>query len=320
MSDPELESFKSNIDLRVYAQDQGYVLDRKSSWRGSSVMRHSDGDKIVIKRGLDGHYVYFSIHRDGDTGGSIIDFVQNRNRASLGAVRKELRPWVGKAAAVTAQFPALPKTSKDRLRVETEYARTQEALSHPYLEKERALPAVLLAQDRFAGRVRIDARGNAIFPHFDVEGLCGFEIKNASFTSFSSGGTKGLWFSHTLPDDNRLVFSESAIDSLSYAVLFPEEHTRYASIGGQVSVWQPELIRAAAARMPAGSEIVAAMDADADGAKLAAIVGKSVELSGRSDLRFVVNEPFGFKDWNDQLRKAQPSSFPTAQTSFPDVR
>ncbi len=30
MSDPELESFKSNIDLRAYAQDQGYVLDRKS--------------------------------------------------------------------------------------------------------------------------------------------------------------------------------------------------------------------------------------------------------------------------------------------------
>jgi hypothetical protein len=61
--------------------------------------------------------------------------------------------------------------------------------------------------------------------------------------------------------------------------------------------------------MPADSEIVAAMDADADGAKLAEVVRKAVELTGRLDLRFSVHEPFGFKDWNDQLRaKNQPVS------------
>jgi hypothetical protein len=27
-----------------------------------------------------------------------------------------------------------------------------------------------------------------------------------------------------------------------------------------------------------------------------------VELSGRSDLRFTLREPFGHKDWNDRLR------------------
>jgi hypothetical protein len=37
--DSELESFKSNIDLRAYAAGQGYQLDRKESWRGSRVMR-----------------------------------------------------------------------------------------------------------------------------------------------------------------------------------------------------------------------------------------------------------------------------------------
>ena len=56
MVDAELESFKTNIDLRAYAAGQGYELDRKGSWRGTSVMRHPlSDDKVIIKRGMDGH-------------------------------------------------------------------------------------------------------------------------------------------------------------------------------------------------------------------------------------------------------------------------
>src|ERR1017187_4809146 len=86
--------------------------------------------------------------------------------------------------------------------------------------------------ERFAGRIRADAHGNAVFPHFDEQGLCGYELKNRNFTGFAKGGEKGLWFSHTKSDDDRLVFCESAINALSYAVLHPAEHSRYASIGG----------------------------------------------------------------------------------------
>jgi hypothetical protein len=318
MTDAELESFKSDIDLRAYAAGQGYELDRKESWRGSAVMRHPRGDKIVVKRGSDGHYVYFSVRRDDDNG-SIIDFVQFRQNVSLGVVRKELRPWVGMPPVPVPAFPALPKTAKDRMHVEAEYRRMQDARRHAYLENERSLPAALLESERFAGRVRSDARGNAVFPHFDADGLCGYEIKNSGFTGFAAGGSKGLWVSHGLPNDQRMVFCESAIDALSHAVLFPDDRARYASIGGKPNTQQPELIRAAVVRMPAGSEIVSAMDSDADGAKLAGIVRKAVELSGRADLRFVVQEPFGFKDWNDQLRTKQPSSFPTALLQSPHV-
>src|SRR5450755_5088795 len=217
-----------------------------------------------------------------------------RERVSLGAARKVIRLWLGQPQQVPVPaFPALPKTPKDRMRVDTEFARTQEVRSHPYLENERALPAALLWSGRFAGRVRMDARGNAVFPHFDRDGLCGYEIKNRGFTGFSAGGSKGLWFSQVGPEDNRLVFCESAIDALSHAALFPGpreggDRTRYASIGGKPNPQQPELIRAAVARMPVGSEIVAAMDADADGAKLAGVVRGAVELSGRTDLRFEI--------------------------------
>jgi Toprim-like/Protein of unknown function (DUF3991) len=301
MVDPELETFKSNIDLRTYAAGQGYVLDRKESWKGSAVMRAPDGDKVIIKRDSDGHYVYFSVHRDDDSG-SIIDFVQNRRRLSLGAVRKELRAWSGTQAPSVPYFPALPKTGKDRIGVETQFARMLEARRHPYLENERGIPALLLEDPRFAGRIRIDAKSNAVFPHFDQQGLCGYEIKNRGFTGFASGGTKGLWSSHEEADDTSLVVCESAIDALSHAVLFPAPGKRYASIGGQMNPLQPELVRAAVARLSVNSEIVAAMDADTEGRKLTDVVRQAVELSGRSDLHFRVHEPSGFKDWNDQLR------------------
>jgi hypothetical protein len=205
-------------------------------------------------------------------------------------------------------YPSLPKVAKDRLRVYREFARMLDAPRHPYLENERCIPGEVLASERFLCRIKIDARGNAVFPHFDADGLTGYELKNRDFTGFASGGTKALWISHTRKDDDCMVFCEGAIDAMSYAVLFPDNQTCYASIGGKPNPVQPELIRAAVARMRAGSEITAAMDADADGRKLAEVVGRAVEMSGRRDLRFQIHEPAEFKDWNDQLR-ARPKSF-----------
>jgi hypothetical protein len=316
MFDPELESFKTSIDLRAYAASQGYELDRKESWRGSAVMRHAGGDKVIIKRDGDGHYVYCSVRDDADHG-TIIDFAQNRLKLNLGSLRKELRPWVGRQAE-TLPYPPLVPTAKDRMRVETAYARMQDASRHPYLENERAIPAALLQSDRFAGRTRIDARSNAVFPHFDRNGLCGFEIKNRGFMGFAPGGSKGLWLSHEMPDDNRMIFCESAIDALSYAVLFQNEQARYASFGGELSPQQCELIRAAAAAMPTNARIVAATDADVTGGKLADRIREAVVLTGRDDLTFVLHQPDGFKDWNDQLRN-RPKRSPSSRPQEPSV-
>jgi len=264
MFDPELEHFKTGIDLRAFAAAQGYALDRRESCASSAVMRHANGDKIIIKRDTDGHYVYFSVRNDADHG-TIIDFAERRLGLSLGAARKELRPWVGMPSSPLPPYPPLPKVVKDRLRVEREFMGMKEAPEHPYLVNERGITTAVLGSERFAGTIRIDRRGNAVFPHFDADGLSGYELKNHGFTGFASGGSKGLWLSNTKEDDNSMVFCESAIDALSYAVLFPDDQARYASIGGKTNPLQQELIRAAAARMRAGSEIVAAMDADQAG-------------------------------------------------------
>ena len=58
---------------------------------------------MAIKRLTDGHYVYCS-NRDGQDNGTIIDFVKNRKRLSLGAMRKELRPWIGQPPIPVPSF------------------------------------------------------------------------------------------------------------------------------------------------------------------------------------------------------------------------
>lgn len=307
MFDPELDQFKTAIDLRAYAAAQGYHLDRKESYRSSAVMRHpASNDKISVRRGADGHYEWFSVRTNA--GGTIIDFVRHLRGLNLGDTRKELRPWIGKPSVAVPEFPALAGTAKDRMKVTARFDRMKDSSSgHPYLERERALPSSLLRNERFSGRIRIDAKGNAVFPHFDADGVCGYELKNVGFTSFASGGSKGLWLSCEFDDDERLVFCESAIDALSFAALFGEARARFASIGGKPNPQQPALIRAAIERLPAGAEVVAAMDADEDGRKLANVVKEAFEAARRDDLRFRMQEPVGHKDFSDQLRgKVQP--------------
>ena len=62
--------------------------------------------------------------------------------------------------------------------------------------------------------------------------------------------------------------------------------------------------------MPSGSEIVSAMDADEEGGMLAGVVRQALALSGRGDLRLVLQEPFERKDWNDDLRAKPKHSLP----------
>src|SRR6266700_2086197 len=302
----ELDTFKRRIDLRQFAVSLGYEMDRRESWRGSTVLRRG-ADKIVVKRNGNGHYVFFSV-RDDEDHGTLIDFLQRRQNLSLGAVRQILRPWIGRPAA-SPQFPGLESTSPNRMHVECAYRRMADAARYPYLEHERGVPAAVLLAPRFAGRMRIDFRGNTVFPHFDAAGLCGYEIKNCGFTGFAAGGQKGLWLSHTQLADRRLILTESAVDALSYGALFPdaEDQTRYASLGGKPSSRQRELVQATIAKLPAGAEIVAAFDADDAGRQMVEVIREAAasvaRRTGRSDLIFKAHLPTQEgEDWNMVLQ------------------
>ena len=312
--DEELSQFKTGINLSELAAAWGFEIDPRGSSRNSVAMKHPDGEKIII--GMQGEsWVYFAVH--GGHSGTVIDFVQQRDGLNLGQVRQVLRPWLGGGVGVAA--PKRPPASRyvkklesvrvDHTAVLAEYEAAEPlGEHHRYLCEERALPPALLASDRFSGRIRVDRRGNALFPHWNQDKkLCGFEIKNAGFTGFAKHGTKGLWCSGSQDGDTRLVIAETAIDALSYAALFGCERTRFFSIAGQMNPHQPSLLHRAISIMPEGSRVVLAMDHDDGGAQLSEtirpIFDHIADKLGRGDLELIVDRPeTAGEDWNDVLR------------------
>jgi hypothetical protein len=318
MYDEELGRFKFYNLAAFVASSYLFVIDKRESSRNSIVMRRGH-EKIIISRKPDGHYTYWSPHDDTDHG-TIIDFVQRRKGLTLGGVRKELREWTGAPSPPFLQLPELAHGGKDLDAVRKRYDAMRIAERHPYLENERGVAATVLMHWRFAGVIRIDRFGAAVFPHRDPDGnLSGYEAKNTGgFTGFATGGRKQIWLSNARPDDQRLVICESAIDALSHAALFDDPRARYASTAGKTTAAQDAAIRAAILAMPADSEIVAATDADDSGRKLAGLIAKIVEDSGRDDLSFRRDEPTE-KDFNDVLRKKRNNSRPQQRPGAPAV-
>ncbi|MFI5106977.1 MAG: hypothetical protein ACHP79_18795, partial [Terriglobales bacterium] len=147
----ELNAFKREIDLREFAVSLGYEIDRRESWRGSTVLRRR-ADKIVVKRNGNGHYVFFSVRDDRDNG-TVIDLLQRRQNLSLSAVRQILRPWIGRPA-ISSQFPKLEPAGPDRTRVEGAYRRMADTQRFPYLGHERCVPAAVLSAGAATGARR----------------------------------------------------------------------------------------------------------------------------------------------------------------------
>lgn len=311
----ELQRFRHDINLVAFAASRGYAIDEAASSRHGCIMRQGKADKIEISRAADGHWQYYSWY-DGRDNGDIIQFVQNRAGGSidprggrdicpLGKVRKELREWTHTDRPPPESCPPLvPATRcKDREAVRAEYSRSVVVPSHRELER-RALTPATLNDERFQGtwRQMPDGYRNVIFPHRDLEGLSGFEVKNCGYTHFATGGVKGLWSSRTRPSDDRLVIAESAIDALSYAQLHPSPTSRYVSFAGGLNKRQPELLERAIARMPPGSQIVAATDRDHQGDVFAKRIAEM--CAKRTDVTFVRPLPMlGCKDWNDHLKE-----------------
>ncbi|MEP3480571.1 MAG: DUF3991 and TOPRIM domain-containing protein [Fuerstiella sp.] len=291
------------IDLCQYAASRGFVVDRKQSSRASAVMRHSNGDKLIISKQPNGQYVYFNAK--GNDNGTIIDLIQTRDRVKLGEVRKMLRPWLNSGYSPPLDPPAfqinLQPSEHDAAHVLAAWMKAQPVNgTHRYLEEDRCIPAHILQHEIFRDRIRVDQRRNSVFPHFCKSGLCGFEIKNRGFTGFSPGGVKGLACSRPQPDDNHMVVCETAIDMLSYAALNGTQGNRFFSTAGQISPMQAECLRSAAEKMPHGATVILAFDNDEGGHNLSAHISEALIGTGR----IITNEfpPIAGMDWNDVLQ------------------
>jgi hypothetical protein len=299
----ELAEMK-RIDFCQYVASRGFVLDRKHSSRCSVVMRHPNGDKLIIGRAKSGQFMYFNAK--GNDNGTIIDFVQSRDRISLGEVRKMLRPWLGSGASPLLSLPTLPfelqPSEHDAARVLATWMKANPiGQTHAYLETERKIPREVLAHEVFRDRVRRDERRNALYVHFNQVGVCGIEIKNIGFTGFSPGGIKGLACSRSQSNDRQMIICETFIDMLSYAALHGIEGNRFFSTAGQISPAQGECLRSAASKMPQGSMVVLALDHDEGGLVLAAKIEAELATTGLPIMRDL--PPCPGDDWNDVLRR-----------------
>ena len=308
MHDSELHRFKTDIDLVQYATDRyGYQRDRRESSRACHVLRHAvTNDKIIVRKASDGHWTYFSVRDDRDQG-TIVDFVQARARhGSLGHVREELRHWLGTSRPIVDYgVPFAPAEPVDRRPPAATFAAARNADNSPYLNTRGIRPETL-RDPRFAGTWGLDRRKNTLFVHTTAAGeVTGFEIKNRGFTGFATGGTKSAWQSEARPTDSALVVTESAIDALSYFQLHPGERdrTRYLSTGGAPSTRQIELLDRVFAQLPAQSRVIAAVDSDDAGVKLA----RRIEALGqeRAQVTFQRHSPSPAKDWNDVLQQVE---------------
>ncbi len=302
MHDDELHRFKSDIHFLHFAADRyGYRRSRRESSVASHVLRHpATDDKIVVRKDRDGHWTYFSVRDDRDHG-TIVDFVQRRGRhPSLGSVRKELRSWLGMARPLPETFE-LPRRSApaDRRPVAEVIEAARVAVTCDYLSA-RGLRPETLSDPRFAGTWRVDARGNVLFAHrYDSGALTGFEIKNRGFTGFASGGKKTVWQSRAFPGDDGLVITEGAIDALSHYQLY-RVAARYVSTAGTPSGTQMQLLGRLLASLAPAAIVVAAVDSDEAGHKIASLI----EALTRTlpSLFFRRDAPAGAKDWNDVLQ------------------
>ncbi|HHP7229893.1 MAG TPA: toprim domain-containing protein [Xenococcaceae cyanobacterium] len=222
----------------------------------------------------------------------------------MGEIRKELRNWLNQPSLQPSEFIPVNKPqpiTKDRLKVIKAASSFKVVEEHLYLER-RGIKRNIQKSDRFYGTVAIDSRGNAIFPHYDGDGLTGYSAKNTNFTGFSSGGTKTLWQSNQSETDRSLVITESAIDAMSYHQLFGKDnpHTRYIATSGTMSNYQLELIETAMKEITKlGGEIVIATDNDEMGNKMAkTLVDVAPEHS-----KVYRHQPQYSKDWNEAVDK-----------------
>jgi hypothetical protein len=296
--DLELERFK-RLNLADLAVLMGFVLDKKESSRSSLIMRHDDGEKLIISTDTDSHFIWFSVRSNAS--GSVIDFVQFRQGGNLGQVRKFLRAYCSNSSFPTApknkSIPKPQKISHDRAALLKKWHSYKPCTSNPAYLVSRGLH--LSTIEAFSDCVRSDDRRNTVFKHVDLEGLSGWELKNRDFTGFAKGGQKALFACKIQPknEPRLIVITESAIDAMSYYQIH-QASGLYLSFGGEMSPAQIELLSHILNKYPAG-KVISATDNDKTGEEFAIRI-----QTIRPDA--IRARPMG-KDWNVDVQTCQIS-------------
>ena len=291
-------------NLSQFAQDYyGFELKKNSTAKNPCLTNGKD--TIVIKRQQDGNYTFWS--PTSKNKGSVIDFLMWQENIGMSqACKVALQKMGGVSQNVNTSKPQTPKHIEPVQELDQEKLRQLKPVeSHPYLES-RGIDNI--NNDRFKGTVFADERHNAVFPHKNATNeTVGYAMKNKNFDGFSPGGSKNLWKSNQLAQDNQLVVTESAIDALSYAKLMGKrdpkqmDNTRFISTEGAFSPEVQTMLKAEIGLMPENVQVIAAFDNDNQGWKFATELKSTCE-DMEHKCRIDIPRVKGY-DWNDVLVK-----------------
>lgn len=277
--DAELSQLKA-LSIEAYALSLGYVRDSEKSSQRVAVLRR-DSDKLLVTVGKDGHWIYRN-ERDHQDHGSILDFVMRQQGVNLGEARKELRAWADlpfhpaqkespvSGNAVSDKTGQTVTDEPDRQRIKSGWDKSVWNPEPDYL-LSRSIPKSTLSDLRFNDCWRISSKGAVLFPHRDLSGLCGLDIRGENLKVFSKGGRKGLWLSANIKTASRIVITESPIDALSFHALHVDASDAiwplgYASFGGGLGNRQKSLLGALMSRATdRGAEVILGVDNDPAG-------------------------------------------------------
>lgn len=297
-NDPlELDRFKQKVDLVEYAQKQGYKITAQSR-RGDWQHLENDGEHIIVSRNEE-KQVYFNPGNDRDKG-TIIDFVKTREHKSLGEVRQHLRQYLNEYPEPQRAYATPPDTAqlnslvegkpkdpgaanavgeaetdeKRRTRLISEVLGIRRELTDRSYLYSRSLTDQTIDSPAFRGRVFTTEKNghgfrNTAFPLYNENGLASMEQKNTGFKILLELPKDGIWVSHPTQGKDtrieRLVISESAIDSMSYHQLKDDgKNTLYIATAGTVTERQTALIQRVIDKQDP-REVVLADDRDAGG-------------------------------------------------------
>ena len=256
--------FKTEINLSEYAAFLGYEIVKKDTTRSSIKMRNGSDIVIISKKG--DKWVYFAVSGHDDNG-TIVNFIQTRTGQSLAEIAKDLLAWLGeKIPRPEPQFYAqeVVEHEYDPQRVQKIFKGCKVAKNHQYLAG-RGIPIAVLSSKRFTGRIYADRYHNAVFPHYNDDGICGLELKSPKMSVFVGGSEKTFWRSNSKKGDDTLVIGEAVIDALSHSILFPNQSAIYAATGGGMSPDQRALLKELVTRCKHLKTIVIITDNDAGG-------------------------------------------------------
>jgi len=262
--DLTFQQIKERVELPEMLAHYGYQL-KKGQNLGKGKWHVFEGDDtLVVFKGRGNDWMYFNAQDDRDKG-SVVDWM--RNRVSTGRiVGIEQKPGRNLWQSVNDHFREylnLPESARPKLdltpvtpmaqgerftNIYTQNCRPLEDTS--YLES-RGITKTTLENPQFAGRIlnqfhTAQKEGmppityvNTAFPARYEDRVVALEVKGPNFKgqAADSDFSRSLWLSKQ-PEGKaatQLIVSESAIDTLSYAQLNPNDRAIYASTSGNLT-------------------------------------------------------------------------------------